>query len=162
MAFIQENLVLVVSALSAICLLVFVLALQLTVRINRLLRGKNAKTLEDTIVRTEERVEALEKRKIEVENYLKSVESRLQKSVQGIETIRFNPFKGTGDGGNQSFATSIISEKGDGVILSSLYTRDRVSVFAKPVKNFVAEFGLTEEEKESLQKARGLVTDKSK
>ncbi len=153
---------LVLSAVSAICLLLFVLVIQLTVRVNRLLKGKDAKTLEDTILRTENRVADLEHGKVEVESYLKNVEVRLKKSIQGVETIRFNPFKGTGDGGSQSFATSLISEKGDGVILSSLYTRDRVSMFAKPVKNFKPEFELTEEEKESLEKARGLITNKSK
>jgi len=39
------------------------------------------------------------------------------------------------------------------VVLSSLYARDRMSIFAKPVKNNKSEYELTEEEKEALKKA---------
>ena len=54
----------------------------------------------------------------------------------------------------QSFAVALLSENGDGAVLSSLYARDRMSVFAKPVKNFSSEFEMTEEEKEVLARAR--------
>jgi hypothetical protein len=67
-----------------------------------------------------------------MEEYLTTVEKRLKKSIQGVETVRFNPFKGTGAGGNQSFSTAFVNEKGDGVVLTSMYARDRISMFAKP------------------------------
>jgi len=78
------------------------------------------------------------------------IEKRLRKSVQSVHTVRFNPFKGTGGGGNQSFATSFLNEEGDGVVLSSIYSRDRVSIFAKPVKKHSSEYELSEEEKEAV------------
>jgi hypothetical protein len=72
----------------------------------------------------------------DMEHYLTTVEIRLQKSIQSVETVRYNPFKGTGSGGNNSFSTAFLTEKGDGVVLTSMYARDRISMFAKPVKNF--------------------------
>jgi hypothetical protein len=81
------------------------------------------------------------------------VEKRLKKSVQAVHTVRFNPFKGTGEGGNQSFATAFLTEDGDGVIISSLYSREHVSVFGKPVKKLVSEHTLSDEEKEALDTA---------
>ena len=101
-----------------------------------------------------EDIESLTHFKDESTSYLLTVEERVKRSAQSIETIRFNPFKGTGDGGNQSFSTAIINENGDGVIISSLYSRERVSIFSKPVKNFNPEYELSEEEKEALSKAR--------
>ena len=83
----------------------------------------------------------------DMEQYLIGVEKRLRKSTQSIETIRFNPFKGSGAGGNQSFATAFLNEDGNGLVMSSLYARDRVSIFSKPVKNFTSEFELSDEEK---------------
>ena len=74
--------------------------------------------------------------------------------MTGVETVRFNPFKGDGSGGNQSFSTAFVNEEGDGVVISSLYSRERVSVFAKPVKKMSSEYEMTAEEKESLQKAK--------
>jgi hypothetical protein len=131
----------------------------LYIKVKNLLKGKDAKTLEDTIIGMESRLKDMAWFRSEMEKYLESVELRLKKSIQGVETIRFNPFKGTGDGGNQSFATTLINEKGDGVIFSSLYSRDRVSVFAKPVKNGGSEYGLTEEEKSSLATAKKTATE---
>ncbi len=124
------------------------------VRLKKLLRGKDARTLEDTIGALGSEIKNLQGSRKEVENYLKSVEIRLQKSIQGVETVRFNPFRGTGDGGNQSFGTALVSERGDGIIISTLYVRDRVSVFGKPIKAWRSEFDLTEEEQEALRKAK--------
>jgi hypothetical protein len=75
----------------------------------------------------------------------------LKKSIRGLATIRFNPFPDQGS--NQSFAIGMLNEEGDGVILSSLYSRERMSVFAKPVKNKKSEYELTVEEKEVLNQA---------
>lgn len=90
----------------------------------------------------------------QINTYLKSAETRLRKSIQRIETIRFNPFKGTGDGGNQSFATAFINEDGDGIIISSMYARDRMSIFTKPISKFASPFELTAEERQVLEKIR--------
>ncbi|NIT70429.1 DUF4446 family protein, partial [candidate division KSB1 bacterium] len=59
----------------------------------------------------------------------------------GVGTVRFNPFKGTG--GGQSFAAAFLSEHGNGVVISTLYSRERVSVFAKPIQSFASEYELT-------------------
>lgn len=127
---------------------------RLEVKMHKLLRGKNAKSLEDSIVSAHENLEKLNEFQKESILYFINVEKRLNRSIQAIETIRFNPFKGTGEGGSQSFSTSFISENGDGVVLSSLYSRDRVSVFSKPLIKFESTFELTDEEKEVVSGAK--------
>jgi hypothetical protein len=90
------------------------------------------------------------------ENTLKNLEDkerRLQRSIQAVKTIRFNPFKGIGEGGNQSFSSALLSEKGDGVVFTSIYSRERVSIYAKPLESFKGEFELTGEEKDAVEKA---------
>lgn len=123
---------------------------RLEIKIKRLLLGKNAKTLEDTIVASLQNIEKLNSFQRDTVQHFASVEKRLRRSVQAVETIRFNPFKGTGDGGSQSFSTSFLSENGHGVVISSLYSRDRVSVFSKPLEKFESSFELTEEEREVI------------
>ncbi len=122
-------------------------------RIKKLLSGKNAESLEGVISALGEDIRALKHSEEEVGAYLKTSEERLRKSIQNIETIRFNAFKGNGEGGNQSFAIALLSENGDGAVISSLYARDRVSVFAKPVKDFDSEFEMSEEEREAVARA---------
>ena len=56
----------------------------------------------------------------------------MKKASRGFETIRFNPFPDQGS--NQSFAVGMVNEDGDGVVFSSLYSRERMSIFAKPIK----------------------------
>ncbi len=123
-------------------------------RLNRILRGKNTLTIEDSIIELAKELDTLNEFKEASEEYLKLVEKRLRKSVQAIETKRFNAFKGIGAGGNQSFATAFVNENGDGLILSSLYASDRVSVFAKPVSAFTSTYELTDEELDALEVAK--------
>jgi hypothetical protein len=40
------------------------------------------------------------------------------------------------------------------VVLSTLYARDRVGVYAKPIAGFASTYELSEEEKESVERAR--------
>lgn len=120
-------------------------------RLKRFFLGKKAKDLEDTIVILENEIAKLDKARMKIEQELVVVNSKLKKSIRGVETIRFNPFPDQGS--NQSFAIGVLNEDGDGVVLSSLYSRERMSVFAKPVKGGKSEYELTAEEKEVLKRA---------
>ncbi|MFA5997493.1 MAG: DUF4446 family protein [Candidatus Paceibacterota bacterium] len=122
-------------------------------RMKKLVAGKDARSLEDTIVALTNDIRSLEKFQGDTTTYLEDAEKRIKRSIQGVETIRFNAFKGTGEGGNQSFAIALLSEEGDGTVVSSLYARDRMSVFAKPIKNFKSEFEMTEEEQKVVKQA---------
>ncbi len=138
-----------------ITLIIWVIRLEM--RLHKLLMGKT-ESLEDSIMWLKTNFEGFAQFKEECIEYFKNIEGRLKRSIQSVETIRFNPFKGTGSGGNQSFATAFMNEKGDGVVISSLYSRDRVSVFSKPVKKFSSEFELTAEEKKVVQNSKESVT----
>lgn len=85
------------------------------------------------------------------------LEDKLGDSLQNVEVCRFNPFKNDGVGGDQSFATTLLNKKGDGVIISSLYSRENVRVFAKPIKNWQSKYELSEEENTVLNKTKTLV-----
>jgi hypothetical protein len=121
-------------------------------RLKRFFLGKKAKDLEDTILNLEEEISKLKKVKENHENEIKEINLKLKKSIRGLETVRFNPFPDQGS--NQSFAIGMLNEDGDGVVLSSLYSRERMSIFAKPIKNGKSEYELTEEEENAIRKAR--------
>ncbi len=121
-------------------------------RLKRFFLGKTAKNLEDTITTLHSEINKLKKSKEDIEKDISTINAKLKKSIRGLETIRFNPF--SDQGSNQSFAIGMLNEEGDGVVFSSLYSRERMSVFAKPIKNNKSEYELTEEEKEALAKAK--------
>jgi len=141
-------------ALGLLILLFVGTVIRLERKLRKLVAGKDGVSLEHSIASVHEEIHSLQEFRKDSIAYYKDIEARLGRSVQAVETIRFNPFKGMGEGGSQSFSTAFLSEKGDGVVLSSLYSRERVSVFSKPLEKFQSSFELTEEEKEVLEQAK--------
>jgi hypothetical protein len=121
-------------------------------RLKRFFLGKKAKDLEDTILILETEIKNLSKARENFEKELSVMNSKLKKSIRGLEVIRFNPFPDQGS--NQSFAIGMLNEENDGLVISSLYSRDRMSVFAKPIKSGQSLYELSAEEKEALEKAK--------
>lgn len=120
-------------------------------RLKRFFLGKKGKDLEDTISILSKEIENLKTSRDKAEKELITINTKLRKSIRGLETIRFNPFPDQGS--NQSFAIGMLNEDGDGVVISSLYSRDRMSIFAKPIKKGTSTYELSEEERAALEKA---------
>jgi hypothetical protein len=142
------------SAVAIILLIaLFFMHLTLRRRFARLALGRSG-SLEETIAILTRDMKEFKEFRSELQKYLKLAESRLRGTVQGVGVVRFNPFASGGQGGNQSFALALLDEMGHGVVLSTLYARDRVGVYAKPLANFASTHELSEEEKKSVEKAR--------
>lgn len=124
----------------------------LQARLKKIFKGKNARNLEDVMASIQKEIGALNQSEKEIEKYLETVEKRLKQSIQKVGLVRFNPFEGMGS--NQSFALAMLDEKGDGTVISSLYSREGVRTYAKPIKNYQSEFTISEEEKEAISQAR--------
>lgn len=122
-------------------------------RFIRLALGRSG-SLEETISILARDTKELQTFRIELEKYLKSAEARLRGSVQGVGVMRFNAFAGNGAGGNQSFCVALLDELHSGVVLSTLYSRNHVGVYAKPIDKGKSTFELTSEEREAIQKAK--------
>ncbi|MDB5225062.1 MAG: hypothetical protein JWL87_14 [Candidatus Adlerbacteria bacterium] len=140
-------------AAAVMALVLLVMQIRLRRRLARLALGRNG-SIEETIAVLMRDMKEFKEFRTELEKYLKLAEGRLRGTVSGLGVVRFNPFTGEGQGGNQSFALTLLDEGGQGVVLSTLYARDRVGVYAKPLKAFASTYELSEEEKASVEKAR--------
>jgi hypothetical protein len=120
-------------------------------RLSNLLVGKHGGDLEGVIDEFVKTARRLDERTKLIAQEIDSINERLAKAIQRVHTVRYNPFKD--QGGNQSFATCFMDENGDGLVISSLYSRDKVSVYAKPLVDGKSEYELSQEEKESIDKA---------
>lgn len=149
--------IIIFSILFIIILILVWMIVKLDNKLKKFLVGSKVENLNESISSMDVSIKSLESFKTELETYLLTVEKRLKKSVQAVYTVRFNPFKGSGAGGNQSFATAFLNEQGDGVVVSSLYAREHVSIFSKPIKNGVSEYELSLEEKEAVTGAMGML-----
>lgn len=138
-------------AISIIALICLVWILTIEIRLKKFFAGTHAKDLEDLIITLGKKYKEVNETQKEIDKHLLTIDERLNKSIRNVETLRFNPFVDAG--GNQSFAVAFLNDEGNGVVLSSLYAREKVSVFAKPIKKGESSFELTEEEKNVLAKA---------
>jgi hypothetical protein len=134
-----------------IAIVEFIWIIKTEKRLKRFFVGKKAKDLEDTIITLENDIKKLKEAKEKTEKEVIQINGKLRKSIRGVETVRFNPFPDQGS--NQSFAIGMLNEDNDGLVLSSLYSRERMSIFAKPIKGGKSDHELTNEEKEALKRA---------
>lgn len=144
-----------IYGLSVAFIILFGWLIYFEIRLKKFWRGKKGSDLEEIIANVGHELIRLHKETGKLEARQFEMNNRLRKSIQKVHTLRFNPFRD--QGGNQSFATCMLNEEGDGVVVSSLYSRDKVSVYAKPIKNLTSEYELSIEEKEALKMA---VSDK--
>ncbi|HVT75200.1 MAG TPA: DUF4446 family protein [Candidatus Paceibacterota bacterium] len=152
----DSNILIGVLALCSLCLVADVFHLRWTLR--KVFKSKDCNDIGSAIASCNKDIDGLEKFRADIEAYMKNVERRLRRSTQATETVRFNAFRGDGlggtTGGGQSFATAFINEDGDGAVLSSIFTRERVSVYSKPVVKFESDNQLTEEERRAVSLAK--------
>ncbi len=116
-------------------------------RIDALFKNTDIKNFEDLLVSNNKTIEELLHFREKLKNKIKDIDNRIKTKTSKATTIRFNPFEGQGICGNQSFSTILASEEGDGIIVTSMHTRDRTNVFAKPILKWQSEYELSEEEK---------------
>lgn len=97
-------------------------------------------------------IEKLNKNLENVSKELKELKEKNKLTIQRIAILRFNPFKEMG--GNQSFSLALLDGNNDGVVITSLFSKEGSRVYGKPIKSGTSEFPLTEEEKMVIEKAK--------
>ncbi|MDP8905014.1 MAG: DUF4446 family protein [Chloroflexota bacterium] len=153
----QEAVQLVAVAGLAVSVLALLFVLLLAWRVRRLARRGAAAptvsgadvgpTLERAVARLAEVGAGLD----DVRNRLPGVEERAARAVQRVGVVRFNPFEDTGS--NQSFALALLDSRGDGVVISSLHSRQQTRIYLKSIVGGKCETALSEEEAEALRQA---------
>ena len=84
---------------------------------------------------------------------------KTQKDIMAVQNhcfrkigfVKYNAFDNIGN--NLSFAFTVLDGKNDGFCLSSVYGRNESRIFAKPIVDGKCLYGMSEEEKESLDNA---------
>ena len=75
----------------------------------------------------------------------------MQKAVQKVAIIRFNPFGELG--GDQSFSIALLDKNNDGVVVTSHYGRNENRVYGKSIQRGKSEYTLSKEEEDVVIKA---------
>jgi hypothetical protein len=113
--------------------------------------GKKASDLEGVLF---EEIKRLKKAEKDIKGLFKSskvLEEMASQSIQKTGVVRFNPFKETG--GDQSFAIALLDAHNNGLVVSSLFTRQGTRIYSKPIEAGQSKYPLSKEEMEALKKA---------
>lgn len=111
----------------------------------------NGKNIEEDLENYMYRVERVERQNAEIISYCKNLDEEVAKCIQKVGIVRYSAFKDTGS--DLSFAVAMLDENNDGIVFNGIYSREMSNIYAKPVKNGVSEYTLSEEEKESIRRA---------
>lgn len=141
-----------VILLTCALVVVTIYAMYLDHKIHRFTRGQSGASLEDIIKACVDSVSKIEQRNELISKHALTLNDRVSHSIRNVETLRYKAFDANGS--NQSFSIALLNEKGNGVIISSLHSRDRMSTFAKPVTNYDSTYELTDEEQAVIKDAK--------
>jgi len=128
------------------------LVLQLQKKLRTFMNGKDGNNLEATLIDLTEKAASLETTLKAHKEGLEFIDGRVKRSIRGYSLVRYNAYEDAG--GEQSFASGLLDEHGDGYVLSVITNRNHVGVYAKKVIGGKAESSLTTEEQEALTDAK--------
>ncbi len=120
-------------------------------RIKIFFKGRKTQDLEGVIAEQLKRMKKTENDVKELFEWNEKLQKIADISIQKVGVVRFNPFKDVG--GDQSFAIALLDNNNNGVVISSLYSREGTRVYTKPIENGTSSYHLSEEEKQAIQKA---------
>lgn len=84
-----------------------------------------------------------------VNREIAAIQKADQKHLQKIGLVRYNPFTDTG--GDQSFCLCFLDQNNDGIIVTSLHSREQTRIYAKGVSQGKTEgYALAKEEEQAL------------
>ncbi|PIP27795.1 MAG: hypothetical protein COX29_04620 [Candidatus Moranbacteria bacterium CG23_combo_of_CG06-09_8_20_14_all_35_22] len=157
--FIQNNLFVITSIFSGLFLISLFWLIFLQIQLAKI--KKKAKTffaessiknIEELIIGHSKNLKILDKDIQELYTISNQINNLAFRGFHKFGLIRFNPFKDVG--GDQSFSLALLNGKNDGIVLSSLFTREGTRIYSKTIISGLSEkYPLTDEEKEAIKKA---------
>jgi hypothetical protein len=95
----------------------------------------------------------LARRAERAESRLRELDALSRTDVSRIGFVRYDAFEDTGS--ELSYALALLNREGDGVVLSSLYSRTDTRTFGKAVQRFAPLTNASAEELQAIASARG-------
>jgi cell division protein FtsL len=158
-SFTQEQLVFGAAiALAVVCLITIILLIitlcklkKLNRRIDTLTRGKDAESFEETITDYLARVESLEEGEEITRAALSAIRDNLKITYQKTGLVKYDAFREMS--GALSYSLALLDKENNGVLISSMYSREGCYTYAKDIVNGESKINLSEEEAEALKQA---------
>lgn len=142
----------VVSIILAVLLIIVLCKLKtLKRRVDSLTRGKDTESMEDIIISYLERVESLEEGEEITRAALNAIKDNLKITYQKTGLVKYDAFREMS--GALSYSLALLDKENNGVLISSMYSREGCYTYAKEIIKGESKINLSEEEAEALKQA---------
>lgn len=116
-----------------------------------MMSGSGVEDLETLLLNLKIQTDSLEEEQQDQRSKIQHIGQVLKSIKTKTGIVRYNAF---GERGNDlSFSIAMVSEKGDGFVLTGLYNRENSFVYAKPLVDGDSKHTLSPEEKEAIRLA---------
>lgn len=139
-------------------ILLFLLYVNVTMKYNRLkssymtfMRGKDGKTLEESMKERFAEVDTILKVTKQNRSDIREINRRLEGNYQKLGIIKYDAFNEMG--GKLSFALAMLDGKNNGWVINAMHSREGCYTYVKEIVKGESYVELAEEEAEALHKA---------
>jgi len=119
---------------------------------NAMMQSSGVDNLESIIINLRAGLEQQQQTITGLTERLGKIESHLPTMKSNVTIHRYNAFYDTGS--DLSFSVAILNEAQDGVVLTSIHSREGGYLYGKPVEKGESKYSLTPEEKKVIAEAK--------
>lgn len=145
---------LIALALSVVTLVVALATAARARRMGRhyaaLMRGVDGQNLARAMESYVARLDAVEQRNSQVGEHGRATSTRLKQAIQHVHLERYSAVDASDN--QQSFSLALLDAAGNGVVVTALYSRHGLRVYAKPIAGGTSPYALTDEERRAIQR----------
>ena len=139
-------------------IVLFVLYVNVTLKYNRLkssyntfMKGKDGKTLEESMKERVEEIESILKVTKQNRMEIKEINKKLDRNYQKVGIVKYDAFNEMG--GKLSFALAMLDGNNSGWVINEMHSREGCYTYVKEILKGESYVELAEEEAEALDKA---------
>ena len=150
-AYIMIGLLAVMLMLIVLYIMNFLNMKKLKKSYDRFMSGKDMESMEEIMWKQFDRIEILEEADRDKRRELTDLSQIVQNAYQKVGLVKYDAFREMS--GKLSYALALLDQNDNGVVITSMYSRDGCFSYAKEVVMGESSINLSEEETEALKKA---------
>lgn len=154
----ESKIEILIIALFVLVVVLFILVINANMKYNRLkfsynsfMKGKDGRTLEDSIFERFEELDNLTEMTIKNRQAIRKINEEMMSNFQKVGIVKYDAFNEMG--GKLSFALALLDKENNGFVMNAMHSREGCYTYIKEIIRGESYILLGEEEKEAVEKA---------
>ena len=149
----------IILGLAGFCIVLFILVIvnmaqtsKMKKKYKKFMSGKNAKSLEEILVKRLNQIDSLVDANATNEKNIKKVVNNMKFTFQKVGLVKYDAFNEMG--GKLSFSLALLNASNDGFVLNAVHSREGCYTYIKEIVGGNSIIVLADEEQEALDMAK--------